>query len=315
MPKISVIVPVYNTEKYIEKCLNSILAQKGVELEIIVVNDGSKDDSAKIIKNMQAKNLDKIKYFEKENGGLSDARNYGVSKASGDYLCFVDSDDYIDANLFEGLLEHIKQGIELIKYKCIIVNENDEDIERKTGPVFEVKEGKQAFSELYGQDVLLEPAWLYLYKRDFYEKNKFCFPVGKFHEDWATVPYIILSAKTMVSVDLYGYYYVQSVNSITRNNSDERIGKRAYDMLEHYDNVCNKISNLNLDKMTLENFKIYMSNCLILKLEELPKKYHKQYIKELKNRHIFNNIKVRNIKQLTKKMLLKINVKLYLKMR
>ena len=103
MPKISVIVPVFNTGKYIKKCLNSILSQKNVDYEIIVVNDGSTDNSDEIIKDYVNQHQEKVKYYTKQNGGLSDARNYGITKASGDYLCFVDSDDYIDENLFANL--------------------------------------------------------------------------------------------------------------------------------------------------------------------------------------------------------------------
>lgn len=315
MKKVSVIVPVYNTEKYIEKCLNSILSQKNVEIEIIVVNDGSTDNSDKILKKFENEYPDKIKIFEKNNGGLSDARNFGISKATGDYICFVDSDDYIDEKLFETMEQYMIQEIELIKYKCLRVDENGKHLEKVGGPVFKKETGNQAFNILYGQDVLLETAWLYLYKRDFFEKNNFFFPINKYHEDWAIVPFIIISAKSVVSTDFYGYYYVQSQDSITRNNNSEKIRNRAYDMLEHYDNYIKKLSQIDIDMFTSQNFKIYMSNCLILKLDELPKEYHEQYIRELKKRKIFDNIKVRNFKQLIKKILLKINVKLYLKIR
>ena len=248
MPKISVVVPVYNTEKYIEKCLNSILNQKNADLEIIIVNDGSTDASAAIIKKYEVQFPNIVKYFEKENGGLSDARNYGVSKASGEYLCFVDSDDYISNDLFDNLEPYILQKIDLIKYKCIRVNENYEEIERVGGPIFECKTGQEAFNTLYSQDVLIEPAWLYLYRKDFYESNNFSFPVNKFHEDWAIVPFILISANTVVSTNIYGYSYVQSSNSITRNNNGEKIAKRAYDMLEHYDNLISRISSVKIDK-------------------------------------------------------------------
>lgn len=315
MPKISVIVPVYNTEKYLDKCINSILEQKNVDYEIIVVNDGSTDNSSEVIKKYLLNNGDKIKYFEKQNGGLSDARNYGVDKATGDFLCFVDSDDYIDSSLFSNLEKYILQDVDLIKYKCIRVNSNHEIIEKVEGPVFETVSGEDAFNMLYSSDVLLEPAWLYLYRREFYLNNKFAFPVGKYHEDWATTPYIIISAKTVVSADVYGYYYVQSSNSITRDNNDEKALKRAQDMLEHYDNFILKLDNSNVNNNVKENFKIYLSNCLILKVNDLPLKYHKEYISQLKKRKIASNLKARNIKQFIKKIVLKISIKLYLKLR
>ncbi len=313
MPKISVIVPVYNTEKYLEKCIKSILIQKMQDFEIIIVNDGSTDNSESIIKKYKTKYSNKIKFYNKPNGGLSDARNFGVKKATGEYLCFIDSDDYIDEKLFGDLEKYISKHVDLVKYKCIKVNEEYKEIEKVDGPVFECKSGEDAFNELYAKDVFIETAWLYLYKREFYINNNFVFPTNKYHEDWAIVPYIILSAKTVISTNVYGYYYVQSSNSITRNNSDKKICKRAYDMLEHYDNLIKKIEKKN--GQAIENFKMYMSNCLILKLEELPLRYHKKYIKELKKRKITDNIKVRNVKQFIKKCILKINIELYLKIR
>ena len=315
MFKISVIVPVYNTQKYLSKCLDSILIQKMQDFEIIVVNDGSTDNSKDIINEYINKYPEIIKYFEKQNGGLSDARNFGVKKATGKYLCFIDSDDYIEKDLFQKAEKFLDENIDLIKFKCIRINEDNEIIEKVDGPNFDKIKGDQAFNILYDKDVLLEPAWLYLYNREYFVNNKFEFPVNKYHEDWAIVPYIILMANTVVSIDYYGYYYVQSNNSITRNNNNEKTYKRAIDMLYNYDNLCLKIDNSNLQKNTVENYRIYATNCLILKLDELPKEYHKEYIKQLKIRKVFRNIKVRNLKQLIKRIVLIFNVKLYLKLR
>lgn len=315
MPKISVIVPVYNTGKYLKKCVDSILNQTMNDFEIIIVNDGSTDNSAEIIQEYVNRNPGKIKYFAQENGGLSSARNNGIKNATGNYLCFVDSDDYINEKLFESLEKYINEDFDLIKYKCIKVKESGEEIERINGSVFENKTGEDAFKVLYTTDVFIDAAWLYLYKRSFFIENKFEFPIGKYHEDWAIVPYCLLNAKSVASTNIFGYYYVQSDNSITRNKDEEKAYKRAFDMLEHYDNLIGKISNSSLDKKVLEYYKTYMTNCLILKIEDLPKKYIDTYIKELKTRKVVNNIKVKNLKQLIKRIILKINMKLYLKIR
>ena len=103
MCKVSVIVPVYNTEKYIDKCLDSLVNQTMKDVEIIVVNDGSIDHSEEKIKNYENNYPKMIKYLKKENGGLSDARNYGIKYATGKYLAFVDSDDYIELDSCENL--------------------------------------------------------------------------------------------------------------------------------------------------------------------------------------------------------------------
>ncbi len=314
MTKISVIVPVYNVENTIGKCLNSIVNQTLKDIEIIVVNDGSKDKSQDII-DEYVKEYSNIKSYIKENGGLSDARNYGLEKASGDYICFVDSDDYIDTSLFEKLEKYILLQIDMIKYKMIKVDENYKEIEKIDGPTFDELMGEDAFNTLYSTDIMLQPAWLYLYKKSFLDENNFKYPVGKYHEDFATTVLLMVKAKSITSTDIYGYYYYQSNESITRGNDKEKTLKRAMDMLEHYTAMEEEIKNIDLAKKTKENIKIYYTNNIILKVEELEGEDRKLYIKEIKRRKMLKNIKARNLKQLLKKLLLNININWYLKLR
>ena len=312
MCKISVIVPVYNTEKYLEKCLDSLVNQTMNNIEIIVVNDGSIDHSEDIIKKYEEKYKNMIKYYKKENGGLSSARNYGISKAKGKYITFVDSDDYLDINLFSKLEKYIQKDIDLIKYKTIKIYENKKQ-EKFEGPVFEQKNGQEAFDELYSKDVLLEPAWLYLYKREFWNKNNFKYMVNTYHEDFGLTPLIIVKSESVVSTNIYGYYYMQRQNSIVTDTTKNI--KKAYDLLIHYDNMIKKINELKINEKTKENIKIYYTNAILLNINNLNKKDYKNYKKEIKKRKMIKNIKVRNFKQLIKKILLLINIKIYLKLR
>lgn len=314
MKLISVIIPIYNVEKYLQKCLDSVVNQTYKNTEIILVNDGSTDNSEEIAKEYEKK-YENIKYFKKENGGLSDARNFGIQKATGDYICFVDSDDYISEDLFSNLERYLENDYDMIKYKVIKVDKDYKEVERVQGPIFKEKTGEEAFNILYGEDVMLQPAWLYLYKTSFWKENKFEYPVGKIHEDFARTALILLKAKKVVSVDFYGYYYYLSESSITRGSDESKNMKRAQHMLEHYDYMINEIEKYDISSETKENIKIYYTNCLILKTEELSKENKKIYIKKMKKRKIFNNIKARNFKQLIKKIILKANVNLYLKMR
>lgn len=109
MPKVSVIVPFYNVELYIEKCMETLTKQTLEDIQIIMVNDGSKDGSEKIVKKFVEKYPNKIIYLEKENGGLSDARNFGIPYATGEYIAFLDSDDYIENNMYEEMYNKAKQ--------------------------------------------------------------------------------------------------------------------------------------------------------------------------------------------------------------
>jgi len=314
MQKISIIVPVYNTEKYLSKCIESLIGQTYNNLEIIIINDGSTDNSENIVKNYLERDY-RIKYFKKENGGLSDARNYGVLKATGDYICFVDSDDYIDRELFEKLSKYFNQEYDLIKYKAIKVDEEGKEIEKINGPIFTNKNGQEAFEILRLDDVYLEAAWLYLFKTQFYKDNKFEFLENTYHEDFGLIPLILLKANKVASTNIYGYYYVQSEESITRNTPYEQTVKRANDIFVHYGNMLKYVEKNSVTKMTKDNIKMFYTNSILLKVEELKDKEQKEYINKIKKDKLIKNIKVRNLKQLIKKILLYINIKLYIKMR
>lgn len=315
MTKVSIIIPVYNSEKYISKCLDSLVNQTYKDIEIIIVNDGSTDDSEKIIKEYINNYPNLIKYYKKKNGGLSSARNFGLRKVTGDYISFVDSDDYVDINLFSTLKDYMKENIDLIKYKLIKVDENYKEIEKINGPIFEELTGEEAFNLLYSNDILLEPSCLYIYRTKFFLENKFKFAEGLYHEDFGLTPLVILKSESISSIDFYGYYYLQSNNSITRNDDYKKALKSSNDLLKHYDNMIIKISKYNISANAKDNVKIYYTNAILSAINKLNKIDQKKYIEEIKKRKLIKNIKVKNIKQFFKKAILSINIKLYLKIR
>lgn len=310
MPKISVIIPVYNTEKYLEKCLDSIINQTYQNFEIVIINDGSIDNSQNIIDKYLDKYQNKIKCINKENGGLSSARNYGIEVARGDYIIFVDSDDYIKKDLFEQLLPYIQKDIDLVKYKLIKVSEEYKELERVDGPSFDEVTGEEGFNKLVFNDVLLEPACLYLYKRDIFIKNNLRFLENTYHEDFGLVPIILLYTNSIVSINFYGYYYLQANNSITRNEDYTKTIKRANDLLIHYDNMKKAIENLNIKQKTKENMYLYYTNAIFDNLKKLQKKEKKKYVQQIHKRKLLNNIKIINLKRLIKRMILYIYLKI-----
>ena len=318
MVKISVIVPVYNTSKYLEKCLNSLANQTIENIEIIIVNDGSTDNSEYIIKKwIEKHNMMNVKYFKKENGGLSDARNYGVQLANGKYISFIDSDDYIDKNLFKNLEKYMDQDIDLIKFKMEMVDDEGHVLENINGPIFERCTGEEAFEKLCIEDKFIDPACIYLYRKDFFISNKFEYKVGTYHEDFGLTPLIIVKAKSCVSTNEYGYNYLQREDSITGNEDIKKNIKKANDLLIHYDNMIEKIDGYDIAQSTKVLVKKYYTNSIILKATELSKdnEAFNRYIKEIKKRKVFKNIKPSNIKQLVKRIILKFSIKTYLKMR
>ena len=315
MPKISVIVPVYNTEKYIEKCLKSLDDQTMKDFEVVIVNDGSKDESERAIKNYMRRTRMNIKYLKKENGGLASARNYGVERASGKYISFLDSDDYLDKDTFYLLEQYIDKDIDLIKFKMKTVNEKEEVLEKLDGPVFDECTGEEGYKKLCTTDKYMDPACIYLYRREFFVENNFKYKL-RYHEDFGLTSLIIVQAKTFVSTDIFGYNYLQTEESLTRAKDYNKDIERAKDMLAHYDNMIptvNAYTNISAETKAL--VKRYYTNSVILKANKLKGKERKQYIKEIKNRFMYRNIKPENLKQKLKRILLKYSVNLYLKMR
>ena len=315
MPKISVIVPVYNTEKYIEKCLKSLDSQTMKDFEVVIVNDGSKDESERAIKNYMRRTRMNIKYLKKENGGLASARNYGVEKALGKYISFLDSDDYLDENLFSELEKYMDKNIDLIKFKMKTVDEEGNVIEKLDGPVFNVCSGEKGYKKLCTTDKYMDPACIYLYRREFFVENNFKYKL-RYHEDFGLTSLIIIQAKTFVSTKIFGYNYLQTEESLTRGKDYKKDVDRAKDMLAHYDNMITLIdAYYNVSDETKDLVKRYYTNSVVLKADTLKGEDKKRYIKEIKDRFMYRNIKPENLKQKVKRILLKYNVSLYLKMR
>lgn len=315
VPKLSIIIPVYNVEKYIKKCLDSIKEQTMKDFEIIIVNDGAEDNSEEIIRKYQIQNESlKIRYFKKENGGLASARNYGVKHAKGNYISFIDPDDYLEPNTFECLNKYMNECIDLIKFKLKLVDKEGKIIRKVNGPVFDKCSGEEAYKILCINDEFMDPACIYLYRREFFVKNKFQYRL-RYHEDFGLTSLIMVKAKTCVSTDCYGYNYLQTENSLTRDTNYLKNKERANNMLDHYDYMINAIEKYPIKPQTKEFVKRYYTNSIILKSETLNNEDLKKYIKEIKKRKMYKNIKVTNIKQLIKRIVLTINIKLYLKMR
>jgi capsular polysaccharide biosynthesis protein cpsI len=210
---ISIIVPVYKVEKYLEKCVKSILNQTYTNLEIILVNDGSPDECGRLCDEL-AKVDNRIKVFHKENGGLSDARNYGVERASGEYIGFVDSDDYIHESMYEKLYEAIKKsGTELSECGVTRVYKDMLRPHYEGEDYFLILDKQEYLGEYLENRRLYGSAWCKLIQRDLAKKIKF--PTGKIYEDaFYTLELLENVNKFTIISGNYYYYYIRE-NSIT----------------------------------------------------------------------------------------------------
>lgn len=310
MIKYSFIVPVYNTEKYLKKCLDSLVNQTYKDFEIIVVNDGSTDKSSNIISKYQKK-YKNIIVIDKENEGLSMARNRGVQKSSGKYIIFVDSDDYVSNKLLEEVDKKIDDS-DILRFQIATEDENYTKINEYHEEDFESMCGYDAFKYLSSYH-FVEPAWCYVIRKNYYIENKFSFKKGVYHEDFGLIPYVIYKARKVKSIDFIGYYYIQRNGSIMNNNDYKKTVKKAFDMIEQYKTMRLFAKNINRKNNLDDYFLSYISNSVIVKARELKKDEKKVYINELKKLNVFDGVLVNTRIRRFKKYLMKHNLTLYLK--
>ena len=235
MPKVSIIVPIYNVEGYIEKCLETLINQTLEDIEIILVNDGSTDNSELIAKRFFEKYPEKIVYLEKENGGLSDARNYGIPYAKGEYIAFLDSDDYVEKNMYEEMYELAKrENSDMVQ--CNFYWEYPDKNKRKIADLKEYSGKKEMLVKTRVE------AWNKLIRREILIRNsEIRFPKGLRYEDveftYKLVPYV----EKVSILNKPFIHYIQRGNSIS-NTQNERT-KEIFDVL---DNVIEFYKGKNL---------------------------------------------------------------------
>ena len=210
-PLISVIVPVYGVEKYVAKCLDTIINQTYRNLEIILVDDGTIDRSG-IICEEYAKRDGRIKVFHKENGGLSDARNYGIEHSTGEYLTFIDSDDYLDLDYVEFLYNLIKKGYRMSLCSLHVVYTSNGHIENKGNGKEVILSGKQCIEMMCYYEEVDTAAYAKLMHRDLFDKVRY--PKGKIFEDIGTSYLLFDQCDEIICSFVPKYYYVIRNNSI-----------------------------------------------------------------------------------------------------
>lgn len=211
MVKVSIIVPIYNVENYIKTCLDFLVNQTLKDIQIILVDDGSTDNSQEIAKEY-ARVYPNLEYYRKENGGLSDARNYGMKYAKGKYIAFLDSDDYVDIHMYEKMYEKAKKD-DSDMVECDFYWTYDKKKKRDSGEIYS------------GKKQMLEKArvmaWNKLFKKELLEKANIEFPKGLQYEDmeffYKLIPYI----ETVSFVKEPLVYYIQRNNSIANTQNEK----------------------------------------------------------------------------------------------
>lgn len=250
---ISVIVPVYQVEKYLERCVDSILKQTYTNIEVILVDDGSKDNSPAICDEYLEKDS-RIKVIHKKNGGLSSARNAGIEKAEGDWLMFIDSDDCISLQMIERMYSICNDNgnggtdIVICGYKRFSDIEEINEHELKKNTQMEVLDSDEAISRIYSRGINYVVAWNKIYRRKLFDNIRY--KEGKLNEDEFTTYKLFGNANRIIEIHEELYFYFYNGNSITTNQkyiiSNDLF--EAFDECIEYYEKYNYLKSLSLIK-------------------------------------------------------------------
>ena len=210
MPEVSIIIPVYNNEKYIEKCIHSVLNQTFGELEIIAVNDGSTDESGKILKNLEREDV-RIILLEQNNQGVAAARNLGVKKSTGKYITFVDGDDYLKNDYIEKMYDLAeKESLDMVISGLTYVDESEKELNKIIPGVYKRLENEE-------WTFRISAVCSHLYRRELWTKYDVKFQSGERGEDMPISLFFSAVCPRINTIQECGYYYVQHASSAIHN--------------------------------------------------------------------------------------------------
>ena len=239
---ISIIIPVYKVEKYLEKCIQSVINQTYENLQIILVDDGSPDNCGKIC-DEYAKKDHRIEVIHKSNGGLSDARNKGLEIAKGEYIGFVDSDDYIEADMYEVLYNLLKQyNADVSICNFYTVSQGKISIKNADNGINEYNR-IEILKEILLDRNIQSYAWNKLYKKELFDEIKY--PIGKKYEDIGTTFYSLEKCNKVVVTGKSEYYYINRQDSIVNNVTESTITDYIELIMQRYDYIEENIKELS----------------------------------------------------------------------
>lgn len=294
---LTVVIPVYNVEKYLKRCVETVLVQEWHNYDILLVDDGSTDSSPQICDDY-VKAYDFISVIHKENGGLSEARNIGISHAKGDYVYFPDSDDWIESQTFKELAEVLEsQEFDIVSFNREFVK-GEEDAIVSDPLVTQVFEGKDAFIQMIKHSYITGFANDKIYKKSLFIDNNISFPKGKFYEDLGTNYKLFLSAKKVYATNQkYYHYLIDNTDSITQSWNEQKFS----DMFGFYKDIFySDFVRSRLNQEELQILQLYYVNGLTHILVSLYKsKLDKKFInitKEVRQELLKNSVSLFQMK-------------------
>lgn len=303
--RFSIIVPIYKVEKYIQKCISTLIGQTYPDIEIILVDDGSPDRCPQIC-DEYAKLDNRIIVIHKQNGGLSDARNAGLEIASGDYVIFVDSDDYINSDTCERLLKYAETNCDILIGDATVEGASIEMTHIQ--PTMKIYSGIEYLNEAFHADKAPMAAWLNIYKRSFLVENGLRFKRGILHEDEQFTPRALLLASSVIITGVNFYHYFIRDNSITTKKDKRKNASDLYNTCCELEKIYESIEDSGLRENMLDSLS---QKCLSMFQVGKLFQYGKQYIYKdfiLKNAYLSRTKKKALLYSLSPRLYYYINV-------
>ncbi len=275
----SMIVPVYNVDHYLKRCVESLVEQKefGGKIEIILVDDGSTDKSGELCDEF-AERCENVVTYHKENGGLSSARNYGIDRARGEWIVFVDSDDYMSRDACFELQKAVSghPDVEIVVYNGTEIEGIQKTLCRRNVRKGVVSDGRDYLLYHYKNRSFHVEAWLYAYRRSYLNRHHLRFMEGILHEDVEFSPRAILPAEKILELQAALYYYVIRTNSISTGKNKEKNIRDLFQTLE---------SQAQLAEKQGKELKKWINNAVVdsyLNMIQEARMYDKRYQKLIK---------------------------------
>jgi glycosyltransferase involved in cell wall biosynthesis len=307
---VSIVVPIYNVEKYLSRCIESLIKQTYKNIEIILVNDESTDSSGDICESYALKD-NRIKVIDRVNGGLSEARNTGIKNATGEYVLFVDSDDYIELNSVEVLINHTaKNNLDVLEGNAIIeYPHRKEKLVQTNISTTEVFNGLDYIITRINEKHITAAACIKFCRLKFIKDNNLFFQKDRLHEDELWTPMLLLAATRVMYINFDFYHYYIRENSITQKKNKER---NILSMLKNCIELENLYNNLNIDKSKKNALKDFLARqymaTAVLGEGNLP-----FYLSNIDKKFVLRNTK--NLKTMIKSILYLISIPMYLRAR
>lgn len=283
--KFSIIVPIYRVESYLDKCVESLVSQSEKDIEIILVDDGSPDACPQMCDGWALRD-ERIKVIHKENGGLSDARNAGIEAASGDYILFVDSDDYITEDACERLIAFAGDGVDILVGDLETIG-GANYYQHNQALLGKVLSSEEFLIASLKANRLPAPAPLNAYRKELFADGSLRFKVGLLHEDEHFMPRAFLAAKTVVYTGVSFYRYVIREESITTKKDKRKNAQHIFLICDELESIYKSIENKTLKRLLLNRLS---DLCLSIHYSWELSKYGKEYIRKRfiwRNAHTF----------------------------